>query len=402
MKKQTFYASFLAVVIAGPFQAAAEIVRPEDAIDLKSVSFKQDLASRDVVVDYEFSGTNAIIRADILTNGVSIGEANFKTITGDYSHSATETVAAGKRQFRWKTRADWRNNLATNMQVRINAYYAEEAALAGFEYLVIDLSGGTEATHYPVSSLDAPPAGEWADEYKTSKLVLRRIRAGGDPAAEAYLGEDVYAGVFEITQRQWELVMGDKPSYFYNVGAYEHRPVEKVSYNRIRGENMSYVAQWGEIGAESFLGRIRAKTGITFDLPGRAQWRYICQAGTETDFNSGKNCTVAYGVDEPCPNMAEVGRYKHNGGSNTDAGCWIGGGTAIVGSYLRNSWGIYDMHGNVWEIVLDVNQSYAPMNYVLGGGCSSPAYDCRKTANWRQSPGDSAYNIGFRVVARMQ
>ncbi|MFZ4397806.1 MAG: sigma-70 family RNA polymerase sigma factor, partial [Kiritimatiellia bacterium] len=118
------------------------------------------------------------------------------------------------------------------------------------DYLVLDLSGGPSVSNYPVGYLSAVPPGGWSDEYKTTKLVLRKIPAGsftmGSPTNElgryelgrsdhetqhtVTITKAFYMGVFEVTQRQWELVMGNRPSFFTNSSYYLTRPVEQVSY----------------------------------------------------------------------------------------------------------------------------------------------------------------------------
>ena len=180
-------------------------------------------------------------------------------------------------------------------------------------YMVIDLSSGSSSSSYPVSYLDDVPTGGWSDEYKTTKLVLRRIEPGTFKMGGQYtvtLTKPFYIGVFEVTQRQWELVMGTKPSYFSNVAYYATRPVEQVSWNMIRGVSSTY--HWPssmDVDANSFIGRIMLRTGPNFDLPTEAQWEYACRAGTITDFNNGKNRT---GGDNDA-NLNEVGRYRYNG-----------------------------------------------------------------------------------------
>ena len=186
----------------------------------------------------------------------------------------------------WDAGADWNGQWSNQMQVEITAIAG--AAPISEEYLVVDLSTGSEATSYPVSSLAEIPAGGWTDEYKTTKLVLRKIPAGtftmGSPENElgrysdetqhqVTLTKDFYVGVFEVTQKQWELVMGVWPSYFYNASYRDSRPVERVSYDDIRGSGVG--SGWpasSAVDTESFLGRLRTKTGLDFDLPTEAQW----------------------------------------------------------------------------------------------------------------------------------
>jgi len=321
----------------------------------------------------------------------------------------------------WDAGADWNGQWSDQMQVEITAVAG--ATLISSEYLVVDLSPGSEASGYSVSTLAAVPAGGWTDEYKTTKLVLRRIPAGtftmGSPTNElgrdsdetqhqVTLTQDFYVGVFEVTQKQWERVMGAWPSYFYNAAYRDARPVEKVSYDNIRGSNAG--SGWplhNAVDAESFLGQLRTKTGLTFDLPTEAQWEYACRAGTTTALNSGKNLNN----EVECPNMAEVGRYWYNGGSGYSSGGNTSVGTAKVGSYLPNAWGLYDMHGNVREWCLDWLAIYSQEMQidpkgaaggsfrVFRGGCwNFDARICRSAFRSRYSPSYRYDNLGFRLV----
>ena len=220
-------------------------------------------------------------------------------------------------------------------------------------YLVIDLSSGCASSHYPVEGLDAEPTGGWTEEYKTTKLVLRRIEPGtftmGSPSKEVgRLGEEVqreitltrpfYFGIFELTQRQWELVMGRKPSQ--RPGA--RHPVENVSYDDIRGGVLGDAWPVADtVDGDSFMGRLRARTGLdALDLPTEAEWEYAARAGVRTSLTSGKDMHGVR-VDD---GLAEVGRYGGNRGTETHA---------EVGSYKPNAWGIYDVQGNVFEWCLD-------------------------------------------------
>ena len=272
-----------------------------------------------------------------------------------FTFTAPPTYEKGVHRLIWNARANGVEISSTNCVFKV-------VIEALSRYCIIDLSGGTSATNYPVIDLPNEPSGGWTDEYKTSKLVLRYIEPGTFTMGDQVHGGTVYTniqltagfyiGVFEVTQRQWELVMGNRPSYFANTTYYATRPVEQVSYNMIRGSSLG--AQWpasDAVDATSFLGKLRERTGLNFDLPTEAQWEYACRAGTTTDYNDGTNYSRESINNDP--NMTNVGRYYYNGGSEASSSSSISRGTAIVGSYVPNAWGLYDMHGNVREWCLD-------------------------------------------------
>ena len=130
-------------------------------------------------------------------------------------------------------------------------------------YCVIDLSGGADAASYPVSYLADVPSGGWSDEYKTTKLVLRLVKPGTfmmNGSCQVTLTKPFYCGVFEVTQKQYELVTGDKPSRFNNASYYATRPVEQVSYDMIRCSSAG--AGWpgsSAVDGNSFFLRVRLK-----------------------------------------------------------------------------------------------------------------------------------------------
>jgi formylglycine-generating enzyme required for sulfatase activity len=308
---------------------------------------------------------------------------------------------------------------------------------SGGLYMIIDLSGGTNATSYPVSYLNSAPADGWTDEYKTSKLVMRKIPKGtftmgsssyelgrfefgcsDETQHQVTLTKDFYIGVFEITQRQWELVMGNRPSYFKNETYYATRPVEQVSYYDIR-ENPANSddpsVDWpmnNAVNAASFMGKLRAKTGLsTFDLPTESQGEYACRAGTTTALNTGYNLTRT----TRDPRMDVAGRYRYNGGyidgiSSPLADCTTVNGTAKAGAYQPNAWGLYDTHGNVWEWCLDWGGAYprdttdplgaASGSFRVGRGGSwiYCAYGCRSANRYDSSPDHRIIYRGFRVA----
>ena len=264
------------------------------------------------------------------------------------------------------------------------------------------------------------PEGGWTEEYKTRKLVLRVIPAGtyimGSPEGEigrfarevehkVTLTRPFYAGVFEVTQRQYELVM-DCSETARDTRPFEYtgytRPAEQVAYDDIRGDNtgLSWPAN-NAVDEGSFMGILRAKTGFDFDLPTEAQWEYACRAETTTSWNNGTYITN----ENEDPELNKLGRYASN---ISDGKGGYDDKHTEVGSYLPNAWGLYDMHGNVHEWCLDISGDYtgaetdpagASTNYsrvVRGGSYSSNASLCRSAFRYFRSTHEYV-DVGFRV-----
>ncbi len=267
--------------------------------------------------------------------------------------------------------------------------------------------------------------------YATDKLVLRRVHAGtfgmGDsvpPTISTTLTKEFYAGVFEVTQRQWELITGAKPSFFNNSAYYATRPVEQVSYEDIRGTaNETPAVNWPVtdrtvVGTNCFLGKLRGKTGLTdFDLPTEAQWECLCRAGTQTVFSDGDESANVDGASANTNAWLDaLGRYKFDGGylpggvTAPAQGCGATNGTAATGSYLPNGWGLYDTHGNAWELCLDwyagslaggsdPTGAVSSTHRVLRGGAWGKAASyCRSAFRYYVDPSYRYYSVGFRLV----
>ena len=211
-------------------------------------------------------------------------------------------------------------------------------------------------------------------------------------STEVTLTKPFFIGVFEVTQRQWLLVMGSwpnkSPSSEYGVG--DEYPANYVTYNNIRGSSSG--SQWpssSAVDSSSFLGRLRSKTGLDFDLPTEAQWEYACRAGTTTTYSYGDSADGDY--------------------------MWYQGNSSLkthpVGTKKPNQWGLYDMHGSLWEWNLDWYGSTLAYGTdpkgassgslrVLRGGCfaNDPSV-C--TSSYRggiaPSDGDGLYKYGFRI-----
>ncbi len=257
------------------------------------------------------------------------------------------------------------------------------------------------------------------DIYKTDKLVLRRVPAGSFQMGDTQTGtpnvtltKGMYAGVFEVTQKQWNLVMG-------TTGGTDAQAKQNVSYYQIREDPAGAegaddpAVDWPSnkaVNAASFMGRLRAKTGIPdFDLPTAAQWEYLCRAKTTTVFNDG-NADAKYTGTEEDNNgdtngyLNVLGWYKFSAPTPPTAAMPVGG-------KWPNAWGLYDTHGNVWEWCLDLwdgtfetgtdpdGPSTGTNRTFRGGGWGSVASKCLPTTRNGVSP-TYKYDgsIGFRVV----
>ena len=347
--------------------------------DLKVTS----IAPMGLAIDYNVSGaTNGCYLSVSMTgNGTNYLA---KTLSGE-----TNCVNGAHRVY-WNMAEEGITSVGADISVKVK-YAAGDGAL----YCVVDLAGGSTAESYPVTYLNAEPSGGFNTiEYKTTKLVLKRVDAGSfkmGNSKDVRLTKAFYMGLYEVTQKQWVLVTGSSISYWAQyMGKGDAYPVYSVSYNTIRGSSEG--ANWpksNSVDSDSFLGTLRAKTGIDFDLPTEAQWEYTCRAGTET--------TYSYGDDED-------GNYM-----------WYYGNVILpsheVGTKLPNPWGFYDMHGSVWEWCLDwynsslsdevddpAGPSSGSTRVLRGGSWISEASNC--TSSYRlldPDPGVQLNGYGFRL-----
>lgn len=202
--------------------------------------------------------------------------------------------------------------------------------------------------------------------------------------------QDFYMGVFEVTQYQYWKIMGTWPSNFSLEECKNTRPVEKVSYYDVRGAS-GVGSSWPDVATHevlsaSFLGTLRSVLSGSpkLDLPTEAQWEYACRAKSTTAWYNGKNCPTTLWAENPS-SLRAIGRFFNNGGNGASATDDTTKGTAKVGSYLPNAWGLYDMLGNVMEWCLDW---YAPFS---GNAVTDPLGAFHSEASFVAN-GDNGYN----------
>ena len=338
----------------------------------------EDDGNGDAVITYTLSGAPAVVTMDIETNDLgeweSIGGSHVRNISED-AQMFRRVEADGMYSFKWRASADWPgNSLASGVRAKVTAWPVTNTPA----YMVVDIStvatAATPKRYYP--AVEFLPGGILDNlDYRTTKLVMRKVMAkgvtwkmgGNSSLHEVMLTNNYYVGVFQITQAQWTLVTGGNSSEFSNAEHSSLRPAECVSWLRARAQaangshstaltsaHMPYI--WPNAPhADSFLGLLRDKTGLDFDLPGEAQWEFACRAGHGNGyFGNGAAYNIA-NLPGRCSSNGGYPRVGDENYGNTGTNNWTSAnGTAEVGSYAPNSWGIYDMQGNVTEWCLDV------------------------------------------------
>lgn len=191
------------------------------------------------------------------------------------------------------------------------------------------------------------------------------------PVHRVAISQPFYMGKYEVTQTQWQAVMGNNPSYFKNC---DNCPVEQVSWD----------------DAQQFLAKLNERNdGFHYRLLSEAEWEYACRAGTTGEYAGGLDSMAWY--------RSNSDNKKHP-----------------VGTKQPNAWGLYDMHGNVWEWCQDwydpnyyrnspssdpKGPSSGQYRVVRGGSWGSNASGPRSAFRFYNTPDHRFVIIGFRVVA---
>jgi len=177
-----------------------------------------------------------------------------------------------------------------------------------------------------------------------------------------------WMGKYEVTQEQWRVVLRENPSNFKG----DLLPVETVGWDDVK----------------EYCRRLNDRLGLTerdgYQLPTEAQWEYAARAGTTTQYAFGETLSpeiVNYDGNYP-DGAAPKGESRRR--------------TVEVGSLgLANDWGLYDLHGNVWEWCEPVTPS---KRVIRGGSWSSFAVYCRSSYRLRYTAGYRRYGLGFRLI----
>ncbi|MCY2987641.1 MAG: formylglycine-generating enzyme family protein [Planctomycetota bacterium] len=217
-------------------------------------------------------------------------------------------------------------------------------------------------------------------------------REGNETQHQVRITRPFYLGVYEVTQEEYERVIGKNPSIFRSGSGQDTSrfPVESISWD----DAVEFCRELSSLPGERSAGRV-------YRLPTEAEWEYACRARTTTTFHFGSELN---GREANCD-----GNYPY--GTSSKGPCLTQPTT--VGSYAPNGFGLYDMHGNVWEWCADWfdGKSYgaSPMDDPTGpttgserirrgGSYSLPAAHCRSALRFWGLPGSRDMFLGFRVA----
>ena len=380
---------------------------------VKSESVSVAMSNDTVVISYELETDPGVVTVDIQTNGVSIGGRHLTYFGGDVNR----LLDVGPHVITWKPYKAWPGvKISDGLTAVVTAWPTN----APPDYMAVHLTA-TETVRY-YANAESVPFGVTNDMYKTDWLLMRKIPAAnvtwrmGSPTGEANrianrekprlvtIPNDYYIGVYPCTQRQYELIHGDRPSKFNNNAYYATRPVQSLAYNTLRGASPTY--NWPTTGFSvdpaGFFGLLRVHSGIpSFDFPGDAEWEFACRAGTGTAIYGSSLDAIA------CYNRTQ----------DPGAGVDTTKGTAAVGSYEPNAFGLYDMIGNIFEYCRDwfaeTTQDFDPLtgsttpnssNHRIGRGGAwwRDSSICRSAHRHPFSPGFGDPQCGFRVWCKAE
>lgn len=402
-------------------------------IQENSVSVSQPSSGGRVTISYRLVDAPAIVTVDVQTNTLADASGQWVSVGGEHlrhmvgAANRVKKNLDGVSEVYWSPHKEWAGGEARFVK-QVKAVVTAWPTNNPPPYMAVDLQNPSNVFFY--ASREAIPGGDTNDLYKTDWILMRKIPAANviwwmgtesSRRAQVALTEDFYCGIYELTQAQYKKF--NTVSYTPQVPG-DKLPVCGTRYDYVRGNlspNGAY--RWPDKGhaVGNALKNLRDATGVEFDFPTEAQWEFACKAGTALDYGGAAVGDVAWYADNWAEDTTISANEVHE-----------------VGLKNPNGYGLYDMHGNVWEVCLeglvDYNTSWlaawvpgsAPLidptsavnvpdqatwedsfigRYFVhkGGGYTSSAEDCRAgvwraNANWNDV---RTYDHlrGFRFVA---
>lgn len=256
---------------------------------------------------------------------------------------------------------------------------------------------------------------EFVQVPKGSFMMGSNLVEDEQPVRKITFAKEFYMGKFEVTQGEWETLMGKTEDWLTNkknmLNLNQTDPLKKIDFNKETiGDNYPmFMVSWED--AQAFITKLNAlNDGYVYSLPSEAEWEYSCRAGTNTYFAFGDSITTA---DASFYNPGFINPPKQDTPNKQI------NKIKPVGTYQPNAWGIYDMHGNLTEWCLDIYSGYKgylglpvdgspnitkgnlTQRITRGGNWISPqSMFLRSARRDYKEPSFANTGTGFRVVAK--
>ena len=380
-------------ILVGMFAAGTTIsVAAATAITVDSVVQRWPWNNK-VDITYTVEGGQDLVSSNFCKI-VFTSVINGSTYTIDGVNDVGASANAGTHVVTWTLPSGVRS---TNCTMSAAIYSADVPS--GDDYMVIDLSTGTIAYEGLYASQEESNARYNTETFKTDKLVLRKVPAGGpyptgdtanyptgsgihtsNTSTNWYTDRCYYIGVFSVTAYQYERLLSSVPSLTPGTAAAQ-KPRVNVSWCDLRspdGNATPYFAATSSVPVVTahqgtFLQRLNYMTGnkFGFDLPTELMFEIAARAGSSTLYYWGSAVDLEYVVCQENGNAVQP-----------------------VGSRKPNSWGLYDMAGNVWELCLDGGDSYVTFNLATSPSPFVPRWEPRDAASVnRRCRGGGHYGV---------
>jgi sulfatase modifying factor 1 len=312
--KKSFLLSFAFLACFGLF-----------AQQIQNVTAEQQ--GKNIVVSYDLTATSG--EFDVSLYCSTDGGSNFgnplNAVAGDVGR---KVIAGTNKQITWNVLSDMEKLTGSRIVFEVRARTTSDLGIE-----MVFVKGGT----FNMGSNDGESVAKLTHQVTLS---------------------DFYIGKCEVTQKQWQDIMGSNPSNFKNC---DNCPVEQVS--------------WYDV--QEFIKKLNEKTGKNYRLPTEAEWEYAARGGASA---SSATATKYSGSN----NLDEVAWYDGNSGNKTHP----------VGQKKPNELGIYDMSGNVWEWCNDWYGKYSNDSQTNPQGASSSSFRVLRGGSWLRNDGD------YRVSSR--
>ena len=222
-------------------------------------------------------------------------------------------------------------------------------------------------------------------------FVMGSDAGNGHPPHKVTISTPFHLGVHEVTRTQYKKVVGAEKARFED----SDRPANNVSFH----------------DAKYFCSLLSEREGLTYRLPTEAEWEYACRAGTVTAYSFGDDASALGDHAWFYDNSGETLPIKVSTNPDGTPATYVRRMTREVGQKLPNPWGLYDMHGNVWEWCEDLHGPYdadhitdptgptqGKFRVLRGGSWHSTTDRCRSAHRGRARSSSIQDSHGFRVV----